>query len=72
MRTWLVNIILPKNGYSFAVESKYSYGDTDVINACLGLGYFDDERDANIAVVEEITNHNYDLAYWEGNVLPLD
>lgn len=72
MKYWTINVIKSKGGYSFAVQSELCTRESEVINACLELDYFDEPSDADVAVVEEITNDAYELEYWKNEVLSLD
>lgn len=72
MRYWIVNVNIPNYGYSFAVCSDICSTESDVIDACLELDYFDEVSDADYATIEEITNDAYELNHWQNDMLSLD
>ena len=49
-----------KHGYSFAVECDASYDEESVIDLALENGLFDENRDADYAIAEDITDSEYD------------
>ena len=58
MKVYSVNV-LGKHGYSFAVKCDCT--EDEVVNLALINGLFDDDEDAYCAIVEDITDSEYDL-----------
>lgn len=55
-----VNVNIPRNGYSFAVESNKSLSDEEVISLGIELGRFEETSDADcVDYVGEITEYEY-------------
>ena len=66
-RVFSVNVI-GHNGYSFAVRYKDYDGeisDSNVIDSAIESGFFEDDSDADICVVEEITNDEYTMKHFK-------
>lgn len=52
--------VLGRNGYSFMVVSNDELDEYDVLNKSYLKGLFDDENDANYAVVDDLVSE-YDI-----------
>lgn len=52
--------VMGRNGYSFMVVSNDALDEGDVIDKALAKGLFDDETDADYAVVDDLVSE-YDI-----------
>lgn len=52
--------VMGRNGYSFMVVSSDALDEGDVIDKALAKGLFDDETDADYAVVDDLVSE-YDI-----------
>ena len=52
--------IMGRNGYSFMVVSNDELDEVDVLNKSYIKGLFDDDKDANYAVVDDLVSE-YDI-----------
>ena len=53
--------VLGEDGYSFAVKCSKSFDENSVLNLALENGLFEDECDVHNAIVEDITDSEYDI-----------
>lgn len=52
--------VMGRNGYSFMVKSNEELNENEVISRCLDNDYFDDSRDADYAMVDDLISQ-YDI-----------
>lgn len=52
--------VMGRNGYSFMVKSNEELNEDEIISRCLDNGYFDDSRDADYAVIDDLISQ-YDI-----------
>lgn len=67
---WTINVP-GNNGYSFAVRTEEDE-EGYVLMKALKVGLFEDNNDANYAVVEDITDSPYDIAAFANCTYDID
>lgn len=59
--------VLGKNGYSFMLSSNEELTEDDVFNIALENNLFEDEKDADIAIIDDLVT-KYDIKAFKDNI----
>lgn len=59
--------VLGKNGYSFMLSSNEELTEDDVFDVALENNLFEDEKDADIAIVDDLVT-KYDIKAFKDNI----
>lgn len=52
--------VMGRNGYSFMVRADDELNESEIIGRCLDNGYFQDELDADYAIIDDLISE-YDI-----------